>query len=580
MKRRGTGPRRARSGRGQRPGKASSRADLLRKVRRPERAVGGDACARDPAQEMQIYQEEFQAQRTELLGWQRALEVSRDRYADLFDYAPMGYVGLDRNGLVDQMNRAAGVLFGVDRNRAVGFPFLLYVSGRGRRLFLQHMHRCRHERWPVETALELQAKAGRSFPAQLVSRRMPDAEGHVSFLTAVLDLSERERAECAEEERQRLLRDEAVARAEMDAKDRFLATLSHELRTPLTPILFALATIEASPDVPAALRTTFAMIRRNVQHEARLIDDLLDLTRIGRDKLHLRLEHVDLHALLQEVAVMFQAELREARLEVRLELDARRHRLDADPVRLRQVFANLLKNAIRYTPAAGHVIVRSESERGTLRVTVQDTGAGIAPEMLARIFSPFEQADEYGRGRGGLGLGLAICKGLLEAHGGRITVASPGLGRGSTFTVELEISRADAAPAHAVDGQGRATQPSKWAILLVEDDQDSAAAIRESLRMHGYEVRVAHTVRDALREGPDDIDVLISDIGLPDGSGLEVMREFRARRPVHGIALSGYGGAHHVTESGAAGFERHLVKPITAEVLLRELETLARDVLA
>ncbi len=231
----------------------------------------------------------------------------------------------------------------------------------------------------------------------------------------------------------------AVAQAASSAKDQFLAALSHELRTPLTPVLATISMLEEDDTIPADLLPFIQIIRRNIELEARLIDDLLDLTRITKGKLQLNPEPVDAHDLLRNVIGICAEELQQKRIDLRVELDARSHHIHADSARLQQVFWNLLKNAVKFTPAGQSVIVRtSDHPDGALRVEVIDSGIGIEPDVLPKIFNAFEQGEpQINRQFGGLGLGLAISRNLVHMHGGTITAASAGKGAGAHFTVVL-----------------------------------------------------------------------------------------------------------------------------------------------
>lgn len=397
----------------------------------------------------------------------------------------------------------------------------------------------------------------------------------------------------AEEERARLLAREREARAEAEAaneaKDRFLATLSHELRTPLSPVLAVVAKLEGDERLQGFGRE-LAMIRRNVELEARLIDDLLDLTRIARGKLELHREVIDVRQALQHaLRICCEPEVASGRLRVEKDLAAEDHRIWADASRLTQVFWNLLSNAVKFTPAGGTITVRSRAEPGgALAVEVADNGAGIEPGTLPRIFDAFEQGRPAGpRHSGGLGLGLAITKAIVELHGGRIAAASEGPGRGSRFTVQLPagVPRGAAAPGPAPAGKravetGDGTAPRPLRILLVEDHADTAAAMAELLGLLGHEVQVAGSVEQGIaRAGQalasDGLDLVVSDLGLPDGSGLDMMRELTRRYGLKGIALSGYGMEDDVRKSREAGFHRHLTKPVNPEVLKAALREAA-----
>jgi PAS domain S-box-containing protein len=394
---------------------------------------------------------------------------------------------------------------------------------------------------------------------------LDDVGNPVRVVGSHTDVTERRRAEA---ERGRLLEGERRARAELESahesKDEFLAALSHELRTPLTPTLTAVQLLERDQSLTAAQRELVAMVRRNVELEARLVDDLLDATRISRGKLHLHLTTTDVHEALGHVLTMCEGDVRSKRLDLRLELKAGRHHVQADPARLQQVLWNLLKNAAKFTPDGGTVGVRTgDSAEGRLRVEVWDTGCGIEPSLLSAIFEAFEQG---GRGvprrHGGVGLGLTISRSLAEMHGGTLTAFSDGKDGGSTFVLELPVTHEPALSAARPEVEGGGGHaPAR--ILLVEDNPDTSRVMRRLLSQSGHAVRTADSVSAALRSAEaEDFDLLLCDIGLPDGTGHDLMRQLLARRPVRGIAISGYGMDEDVRKSREAGFVEHLTKPV------------------
>jgi two-component system CheB/CheR fusion protein len=368
-----------------------------------------------------------------------------------------------------------------------------------------------------------------------------------------------------------------VAEEANRAKDRFLATLSHELRTPLTPVLAVISSLERDPRLPEGVRDSLAIVRRNAELEARLIDDLLDVTRIEHGRLELQLTDCDLALILDHALQTCAEELVARRLKLIEDLAVAGGRLGADPPRLTQVFWNLLKNAIKFTPEGGTITLRARrlpADDGDERIAVEvtDTGIGIDAEELEHIFDAFEQGRRVSTRRmGGLGLGLAISKTIVERHGGRLTVASEGRGRGARFTVEVPLRSGDAAPASPPREKEAAAAPSgPLRILLIEDHQDTAAALADLLDLMGHRVTVAGSVAQALaaaeREA-GELDLVVSDLGLPDGSGHDLMRELVARYGLTGIALSGYGMEEDVRQSREAGFGRHLTKPVTMAAL-------------
>jgi CheY-like chemotaxis protein len=234
---------------------------------------------------------------------------------------------------------------------------------------------------------------------------------------------------------------------------------------------------------------------------------------------------------------------------------------------------NLVNNAIRYTPAGGRVSVRTiDLSSGTVRLVVQDTGEGMSPDVLERIFQPFDQAGGLSEQRGGLGLGLAICKGLVDAHGGLITAFSDGVGQGAMFVVELPTVAGEDRSSRASVRADPSRAPRQLRVLLLEDNADAAEAMATALRLRGHEVTVSQRARDAIDMASRRFDVLVSDLGLPDGSGFDVMRAFAARQEVRGVAGSGYGTAEDVRLSHEAGFAHHLTKPVELDDLVDLVE--------
>jgi PAS domain S-box-containing protein len=429
---------------------------------------------------------------------------------------------------------------------------------------------------------------------EALRRAHDEMEARVRDRTAALARANEDlRAEMAERRRaeDELRGAKELAEAACRAKDQFLAALSHELRTPLTPALLTVAALLEEPEAAGELRPALEMVRRNIESEARLIDDLLDVVRATRGRLSLELRRVDVHAVLRQALATCRPEIEAAGLALGLELSAPEHHATADPDRLQQVFWNLIKNAAKFTPRGGSLVIRSHNEdasspgpdtapgAGRLVIEVADDGIGIEPDVLPRIFDPFEQGTPALRRRsGGLGLGLAISRTVAEAHGGRLTAASAGTGRGTTFTLELAVEPAEApastpAPAPA---PAPAAGPGPLQILLVEDNRDTLRALARLLERHGHRVRAAADLATARRlaaAGP--FDLLLSDIDLPDGDGRDLMRELRQRGAVPGIAMSGFGSEADIRASREAGFAAHLIKPITP----REVDDAIRRVL-
>ena len=372
----------------------------------------------------------------------------------------------------------------------------------------------------------------------------------------------------------------AEAEAANESKDHFLAVLSHELRTPLTPVLVTVQLLEGDPSLSPETREALTTVRRSVELEARLIDDLLDLTRVARGKLPLDLQDVDLNVVVRQAMEICSPEAAEKGVRLVLDSLAASSRTIGDPARLQQVFWNLIKNSVKFTPANGEIRVRCRNEQldGTERVvvSVQDTGVGIEPDVLSRVFDAFEQGDKrVARQFGGLGLGLAISKALVDLHVGSISAESQGHGRGSTFSVSLPaVARGEhlmpqpplRSPLPRKGTGKEETQPLH--VLLVEDHVDSARVLVRLLRKFGYTVTHARDVASALEFAQNNqLDLVISDLGLPDGSGHDLIRRLMAERPVRAIALSGYGMEADIVRSQEAGFFEHLTKPVNIEQL-------------
>ncbi|MDP9005271.1 MAG: ATP-binding protein, partial [Verrucomicrobiota bacterium] len=361
------------------------------------------------------------------------------------------------------------------------------------------------------------------------------------------------------------------------AKDHFLAALSHELRTPLTPVLMCAASLEQEEALAPEFREQASMMRRNVELEARLIDDLLDLTRISRGKLELQLSSTNVHSLLTHTEQIVRSEAQGKGVTLALALEAGEHHVAGDAARLHQVSWNMVKNAIKFTPAGGQIAVRTTNAGGRIRIEVRDNGIGIDPKILPSVFGAFVQGEGVSEHTSrGLGLGMSISQTIVELHGGTIRAESAGVGAGATFTVELETvlsavkeSRTSATPAST---SGRA-----YRLLVVEDHQPTLDVLARLLRKQGHTVVTAGTVESALQsaaEGP--FDLVISDIGLPDGNGVDLMVQLTRDYGLRGIALSGYGMDADFARTKDAGFLAHLIKPVDFERLNRVLEEATR----
>jgi len=365
------------------------------------------------------------------------------------------------------------------------------------------------------------------------------------------------------------------------AKDQFLALLSHELRSPLSPVIAMVGELEAEvPDSPP-VREALEVVRRNVELEARLIDDLLDVTRISKGKLQLTFETISIHQILQRAYEICRNEIEAKNLEVEFHLRASDAYVEGDPARLQQVFWNLIKNSVKFTPEQGRITIETlNPTTHKIEARILDTGIGIEPEKIDKIFNAFEQGADITRRFGGLGLGLAISKALIDAHGGKIRVQSSGKDKGATFSVELNTVPDPIA--HDGDGQDqhvdRKIEPvalSHRRVLVVDDHHDTCIGMKRMLERRGYEITLAHSAEQAVEKvRTEEFDLLISDIGLPDRSGYDLMREVRLNKDLPGIALSGFGSEQDINLAREAGFAEHLTKPINFERLEKTIQSL------
>jgi signal transduction histidine kinase/CheY-like chemotaxis protein len=424
-------------------------------------------------------------------------------------------------------------------------------------------------------------------PFQLIEQPFPDEGGMTHFVNVTLL-----RLQAADQTIQGVLyfvedktRD-VTLRHELisanTAKDQFLALLSHELRNPLSPVIAMVSELEATTPRSPKLREALEVIRRNVELEARLIDDLLDVTRIAKGKLQLTFEIVDIHEILRRAYEICREDMTRKSIEPRFEFNAKETHVEGDPARLQQVFWNLIKNSVKFTPDGGRITVAtSDRPANEVEIRISDTGIGIESDKIDKIFNAFEQGQtSITRRFGGLGLGLAISKAMVDAHRGKIQVESPGKDQGATFIVDLKTVPA---PVVAENGEGpgvgKAKLPSRRHRLLVVDDHaDTCKGMKMMLERRGYDITVAHSASQAVEKTHEgDFDLLISDIGLPDKSGYELMSELRKNKPLPGIALSGFGTETDVNKARDAGFSEHLTKPINFDRLEEAIRRLLKS---
>jgi signal transduction histidine kinase/CheY-like chemotaxis protein len=406
-------------------------------------------------------------------------------------------------------------------------------------------------------------------PVESRIRLLTEADGKRLVLETSRDITERK---AAAEAQNRLL----VALSEADRrKDEFLAMLAHELRNPLAPIRNSLHIMKRAGVDAAVVGRVREMMERQVQQMTRLVDDLLDVSRITRGKIELRKEAVDLASLVQRTVEATCPLIEDRQQELTVDLPPEPVRLEADPTRLEQVLANLLNNAAKYTDHGGHVWLSARQEGGELVLRVKDTGMGIAADMLPRIFEPFVQSDRVlHQSQGGLGIGLTLVRRLVEMHGGSVTAHSEGPGKGSEFVVRLPVFspkqpiRGEESAGKGGESVGAAPQRR---FLVVDDNVDAAESLALLLRLEGHDVRVAHDGPAALAaveaEPPD---LVFLDIGMPVMNGYDVARRLRQQPGLENlvlVAMTGWGQEEDRRRSQEAGFDHHLIKPVEPEAL-------------
>jgi PAS domain S-box-containing protein len=484
-----------------------------------------------------------------------------------------GVIATDRDGNITFLNSVAESLTGWSQKEATGQPMekvFPIVNESTRASVVNPVRKVLKTQEVVSLANHtvLIAKDGNERPIDDSAAPIRgDDENTLGVVLVFRDVSERRRLE---NEIQKRMRDLAEADRH---KNQFLAMLGHELRNPLAPARIALALLrQVRPENP---RFGWAreVLERQVQQIARLVDDLLDLSRISTGKIRLQKEAVEVHDVLER-AVEISRPLMEARKqELSESLPPQPVWLDGDATRLAQVVSNLLNNAAKYTPEGGHIWLTAAQEADAVVIQVRDNGIGIAPQMLPHIFDLFAQADcSLERSQGGLGLGLTLVRKLVELHGGSIRASSSGLGRGSEFEVRLRALQQAPAPPAPSGAPEPVSVCSGRRVLVVDDNRDAAETLGVLLRTWDLDVRLAYDGPSALKSADSfQPEVILLDIGLPGMDGYEVARQVRRRpgleRPLL-IALTGYGQESDRRRSHEAGFDRHIVKPVDPEQLM------------
>ncbi len=551
-----------------------------------------------------VDQYQIEAQRHELQEARLLLEASRDAYAEHYDFAPLPYFTLDRNGVIKDTNLMGCSVLQVGRTNMIGLPLRSFIVDADRPALLQHFRQCRSGVSEVSSELHVRARSGKVIPV-ILNSHLASAEGVETVRTVMIDLTQQRQAEAEvrnlnatleQKVRERTaelvrtnesLRLEILQRQTAEAalqqsdrmKDDFLAMLGHELRNPLGTLLQAIELWRAGNMDNDRLVQVEAIALRQVRHIARLVDDLLDVSRISRGKIVLRKQPTDLCRIAREVVRDLRPSYAISGLELRLVGDSDSPTwVDVDPVRIAQVLGNLLHNARKFTPRGGKVTLAVERNDSTARLKVTDTGIGIEPENLRRVFNTFYQLDRsLDRTTGGLGLGLALVKGLVELHGGTVRATSGGADQGSEFCVELAMCPAPlrelVEPKPVVKRQRR-----RYRVLVIDDHRDTLHTMHALLAKLGHEAITAETGEEALRAAAEfHPDLIFSDIGLPGMDGYAFARRIRTDPslcPRRLVAVTGYGQPGDQERAHEAGFDQHVTKPVGMDDLCRILDEL------
>jgi PAS domain S-box-containing protein len=479
---------------------------------------------------------------------------------------------LDSSGNVASWNVGAQRIKGYEAKEIIGKSFACFYTaedvsaGRPQR----NLEQARTHGHFRDQGLRVR-KDGSTFHAEVVLTALRDDAGNLrAFSKVTRDITDHIQQREAET---------AMIAAEKasKAKDDFLAALSHELRTPLTPALAAASYLaENAEGLPSEISEELDTIRRNVQLEARLIDDLLDLTRVARGEIDLRFARVDAHECIREAIAITQNAIVRKGLKLSTSFAAESHHISADSVRMQQVFWNLINNALKFTSPGGEIEIRTgNDEKGRFVFAITDTGIGIEVERQSSLFTAFEQGDgSRARQFGGLGLGLAITKHLIDLHEGQITVESRGRSYGATFRVTLDTVGDTVSDDQPRPSSHKPAKPLR--ILLVEDHGDTRRTLSRLLTHFGHTISVADCSQSAKDiVDSNEFDVVLSDIGLPDGSGYDVITHAKRKQSIKGVALTGFGMAEDIKRSKEAGFDFHLTKPVDFAELRTVLGQLA-----
>jgi len=496
--------------------------------------------------------------------------------AAIVDSSDDAIVSKTLEGRILSWNRGATRIFGYEPHEVIGKPITIIVPPELHPEEQQILDKLRRgERIDHFDTVRV-TKDGRRIAISLTVSPVRAADGTVIAASKVArDVSERKLAE------QRLQQSEEALRLADRRKDEFLALLAHELRNPLAPIRYALAANRKPGRTPEQRKQADEIIERQIAHMSRLLEDLLDVSRITRGTLELKKTRTELTSVIGAAIETARPLLDAKHHTLALDLPTQPVQLEADLVRLAQVFSNLLINAAKYTDSGGRIQLRAVQEPGSVVVSVSDSGIGISAELLPRVFNMFFQSHQaLGRAEGGLGIGLSLVRGLVMLHGGSVQARSEGAGKGSDFIVRLPIGAPLPEDLDTDAETDSLAADAGLKILVVDDNRDAADTCAMLLEASGHHVQTAYTGRQALELARTfRPHALLMDIGLPDIDGYQLAQQVRAApwgRSAALVAVTGWGQEQDRLRAVAAGFDQHLVKPISAETMDTLLQSLVR----
>ena len=487
--------------------------------------------------------------------------------AAIVEYSEDAIVSKTLDGRIKSWNAGAERIFGYTPHEAIGQSIKLIVPNELHDEERQILERIRNGERIEHFDTTRLTKDGRRISISLTVSPVRDARGVIVGASKIArDISDRKRVET------QLLKTEEALRDADRRKDEFMALLAHELRNLLAPIRYATVAARKSEPLGAQQSNAMAVIERQAAHMSRLLDDLLDVSRITHGTLDLKRSVTELTVVIGSAIEAARPILDAKQHTLELKLPKQAVRLNGDPVRLSQVFSNLLINAAKYTHSGGHIEIRAEQISDAIVVTVRDNGIGISSEMLPKIFKMFTQDPEVlGSAEGGLGIGLALVQGIVSLHDGHIKAMSNGAGTGSEFIVHLPIGVLSGSETHPIYDIVAPAGSTGLRVLIVDDNKDVADTCSALVEFSGHQVKTAYTGRQALELAAAFVpNVILADISLPDIDGYKLARQIRANpwgRAVVLIAITGWGHDEDKRRALQAGFDDHLTKPIAAEML-------------